>query len=213
MSSSAALSASVSRALLDCPAAVTELLLTALSAAAAHGRLPFDKPSTLTATNQRGQQHSFLTNGNFDTGKLLTTVNAIPPLDALLQAATDYSLAATLDAIDPLILPLLDWTLHNHDVYIRQLTEEERLHRHPHRPAVRSVHARQRRTLHTSEEGAGGEQRSGRGGCSHVALPRVAVLQLALDPAAGTQEPQPHRVDGQSDHSTDQHCYMPLPTL
>ena len=125
MSSSAALSACVSDSLLRCPA-VSELLLAALSAAAAHGRLPFAQPLTLTATDQQGKKRSFVTKKAFDAAKLLATVDAIPPLDRLLSAAKDNTLAATLDAIDPLILPLLDWTLHNPDVYIRQLEPEER---------------------------------------------------------------------------------------
>ena len=103
-----------------------ELLLTALSAAAAHGRLPFDQPTKLTATDQQGELLSFLTGGKLDAGKLLATVDAIPALEQLLSAAQDNKLAATLDAIDPLILPLLDWTLHNPDVYLRQLEKDER---------------------------------------------------------------------------------------
>ena len=125
MPSSTTMAASVSDSLLRC-SAVCELLLTVLSAAATHGRLPFDQPTKVTATDQRSKRLSFLTNKAFDATKLLSTVNAIPALDQLLSAATDNTLAATLDAIDPLIIPLLDWTLHHPDVYIRQLEREER---------------------------------------------------------------------------------------
>ena len=119
------MSASVSDSLLHNPA-VSELLLALLSAAAVHGRLPFEQPTRVTATDSSGKQRSFRKRGAFSADKLLATVSAIPLLDQLLSAAKAGTLAATLDAIDPLILPLLDWTLHNPEVYIRQLEAEER---------------------------------------------------------------------------------------
>ena len=130
---------------------LTDLYISLLASAVSASHLPFAKPLTVTGTGKDGVETSFVlalpayvaapapaaaaaaaeeekkdSGPQLDYNKLTETIHRLPAVSAMVEHIRDGTFVEKMNALDPLILPLLRWLFQSCPTYVRELTPAER---------------------------------------------------------------------------------------